>query len=264
MHVLRSLTIAFKIYAVVALLAVLALGMGWVGQAGMRTYGVKGAEMRDSSERAMMGERVTGLINAAVMHSRGIYMATDQAGVRKFGEPLLASLDAMAGTLDTWRALLPAARRAEIDEAARRIHSFVDMRREVVRLAEAGDLAGARTYGDNDANRLDRLALYHEIEALSAANGRETVRLQEDLDRFYRGRVTLMAGLGLAALAVIGLAVLIVRRSVVRPIQVLTEAMQRLARHGQHRDRDRPPESSSPAMLTLPPARWRRSCRSRA
>jgi methyl-accepting chemotaxis protein len=225
---LRGLTVASRLYVLVALLALAAVAMGLLGLHGMRGYGLKVAEMRNASQRAIMGERVNTLVYAAVMDSRRIYMARNQAEAEKFGKPLLASLEAIGKTLGDWKALLPEARRPELAATERDIRDFVVFRRELVRLGEEVGNPTARDYGDNDANRANRSALNREIQALAAANAREISRLSDEADQFYRVELALMAGVALAVLAVIGAAILFVRRGLVRPVATLTEAMRRL------------------------------------
>lgn len=231
MRRLRNLTIASKLHAVIALLAVGAIAMGLLGLHGMRTYGLKVGEMRNASQRAMTGERINGLINGVVMDSRGVYIARDRAEADKFGKPLLASLDAIGKAFDAWKALLPETRRPEMAKAERDVRSFIAYRRELVRLGQESGAAAARDYGDNDANRSNRMALNGEIQALAAANDHEIDRLGNDLDEFSHRELLLMVGLAGAILAAIGVAVLVVRKAIVRPVASMTDMMRRLAAH---------------------------------
>lgn len=64
-----------KIYLVVALLALLTALIGVLGIDAMHTYNDKVYAIDRASARAIVGERVNGLIYAVVMDSRGIYMS---------------------------------------------------------------------------------------------------------------------------------------------------------------------------------------------
>ena len=229
MRRLRHLTIASKIYAVVGALALVAIAMGLLGISAMHMYGQKVLDMRNASQRAMTGERINGLINAVVMDSRGVYMARDRAEVDKFGQPLLAGLEAIGSAFDAWKALLPPDRRPEMEKAERDIRSFITYRRELVRIGQEEGNPAAREYGDNDANRSNRSALNREIQTLARENNREIDRLGAELDAFYHRELMLLAGLGAAALAITGVAVLTLRKRVLRPIADLTAVMRRLA-----------------------------------
>ena len=214
---IRNPGIALKIYALVALLTLVAATMGLLGLHSMRTADRKIAEIQNASQRAMTGERINGLINAVVMDSRGVYMARDQAESDKFGAPLLANLAAIGRAFETWQALMQAGRRPELAVAEDDVRSFIAYRRELVRLGHDSGAPAARIYGDNDVNRLNRMALNKEIVTLSAANGREIGRLSSELDDFFHFELSLMAGLGLAILITIGGAVAVVRSGIVPP-----------------------------------------------
>ncbi len=225
----RHLTIASKVYTVVGLLAASGVVSGAVGLHGMQKYTLQVGEMRNASERAMKGAVINGLINAVVMDSRGVYMARDQAEVDKFSKPMLASLETIHRTFDEWIALLPAPRRPEMQAAIRNIAAFEGSRRELVRLGQEKGAAAAREFGDNDANRRRRQALNIEVVALSDANNKEIARGGVELAQFRQAQTMLMAGAGLAMLAIIVVAIVVVRRSIVRPIAELTTAMHSLA-----------------------------------
>ena len=202
-----------------------------LGLHGMQSYGLKVAAMRNASQRAITGEQINGLIYAAVMDSRGIYMARDRAEAEKFAKPLLASLEAIGKAFDAWKALLPDARRPELAAAEHHVRDFIAFRQELARLGiEVGNPA-ARDYGDNDANRANRSALNREIQALAASNAGEIGRLHNDVDASYAAAMVLMAGVAIAVLAASGVAILFVRNGIVRPVAALTEAMRRLAAH---------------------------------
>src|SRR5689334_2412258 len=134
MKTVGRVTIAAKIYGVVGFLAIVAGVTGWLGVDAMQRYEEKVGSMQRASGRAIHGERVNGLINSVVMDSRGIYMARDRAEAEKYGKPLLAGLKAIEKEMAAWAALLPEARRHELDGAAENVANFIKYRTELVRL----------------------------------------------------------------------------------------------------------------------------------
>ena len=82
MNWLANLKIGPKIYAVVGLLALVAAVIGWMGIEAMRVYSAQVDVISRASTRAVLGERVNGLVLAVVMDSRGIYMSRDAAEVK--------------------------------------------------------------------------------------------------------------------------------------------------------------------------------------
>src|SRR5919201_415214 len=125
---LGRLGIGSKIYATVGFLSVAAAAVGWIGLDGMRTYEAKVEAIRNASSRAVIGEQVNGLINAVVMDSRGVYMSRDKAEAEKFGKPLLANLKRIDERMQDWAALMPAARRGEMDAALKDTKQFIEFR----------------------------------------------------------------------------------------------------------------------------------------
>src|ERR1700690_3536695 len=76
---MRGWGIQGKIYGIVSLLAVVTLLATAVGFSGMQSYHDQVAAMTRASERALLGERIDGLVTAVGMDSRGIYMAGAKA-----------------------------------------------------------------------------------------------------------------------------------------------------------------------------------------
>ncbi|MDB5364405.1 MAG: methyl-accepting chemotaxis protein [Rhodospirillales bacterium] len=233
MHGNRS-SIATRIYAVVALLAVTAAVLGGIGWWAMETYDQRVDEIAAASARAVTGERVNGLINAVVMDSRGEYMSRDAAEAEKFGKPLLANLALIEQRMAEWMKLIPAAERAKYEKLESSARDFVRFRKELVRVATTEGGPASRTYGDNDANRANRQAFNAAVEAAADTNNKIIAQLSEQLDAFrQRTELAMVAIAALGVGAAIGLAMLFVRRGVTQPVKQLTEAMGALA-SGRH------------------------------
>ena len=124
-----------KIYGIVSLLALLTLLATWIGYSGMQSYHGQVAAMARASDRALLGERIDGLVTAVVIDSRGIYMAADKAEAEKFSPALLKNLGRLSELTAQWLALAPADRREQFTSAADKIAEFNRFRTELVRLA---------------------------------------------------------------------------------------------------------------------------------
>ncbi len=225
-----KLRIAGKIYATVTAFVAVALAVAVFGMLALRSYNQASDSMANAADRAILGERLNGLVLAVVMDSRGIYMARSVEEAEKFAKPLLDNLDRLRATLDSWQGLLPQSARGSLDGLAQSTDQFIRFRAELVRIARSGQLAEARAFGDNDANRKTRQELNKAITAAAAANAEEIGRLKQSQQELYSLRqwsfVAILA-LG-AALAVTALR-MVVRRHLVHPIRALTAAMSRLA-----------------------------------
>ncbi|CAA7625640.1 Methyl-accepting chemotaxis protein [Candidatus Terasakiella magnetica] len=196
------LTIKARIFVAVGLVGLAAVAMAIIGIRSMSTYHGHVIEMEATSKRAVIGEKVNGLINAVVMDSRGIYMSRDAKEAEKYAPPILTNVAEIRRLMDEWTMLLPEPQRQNTAAAAARAAEFANFRTELVRLGREVSTAEARLFGDNDVNRANRQALNKEVEALAAANTAHVSEVARGLEGFYTERLQAMiwtAVLGLAA-----------------------------------------------------------------
>ena len=225
-----QLTVKARIFVAVGLVGLAAVAMAMIGIGSMTTYHDHVMDMQNASERAVLGEKVNGLINAVVMDSRGVYMSRDAKEAEKFAPAILANVAEIRRLMDRWIAMLPEAERPAAAAAVARAAEFADFRTELVRLGREVGTAQARVFGDNDANRANRQALNAEIEALAAANGAHVAAVSRDLAGFYSSRLQIMIWTALIGLgAGWGWAAWTAQRRVCGPIARLTATMTRLA-----------------------------------
>jgi len=226
----KNLKVATKIYCVVGFLAVVATAVAALGIDTLRTYSAKVSEMELASGRAVVGERVNGLINAVVMDSRGVYMSRDAGEAEKFAKPMLANLATIQQRMEQWRSLMPQGEQGTLGPALASAEEFVNYRKELVRLAREVGLKEARLYGDNDLNRGNRSRLNDEIETLARLNNRQVSQVAEEIHAFSRVKLLLVAIVsGAGVLLGVALAVILVSMLISRPLRAVTLALQSLA-----------------------------------
>ncbi|CUW41690.1 Methyl-accepting chemotaxis protein [Magnetospirillum sp. XM-1] len=224
------LSLKIRIFAAVGLVGLAAIAMALVGIRSMATYHQHVMEMQGASQRAVIGERVNGLINAVVMDSRGIYMSRDAKEVEKYAPPLLKNVAEINRLMAEWTALVPEAERSAFKPAIEHAAQFAAFRTELVRLGREVGAPQARVFGDNDANRANRQELNKQIEILASANAARVVEVVKGLDDFYESRLQAMVWLAVLGLAAgIGWAAWTAFRRVSQPINRLTETMRDLA-----------------------------------
>src|ERR1700716_3269809 len=221
-------SLAAKLYSIFALIALLTAAIAILSDYNTR----RNAELTEAIETANRGafnvERVNSLVYAVVMESRGVYMSTEPATVKKYGEGLLKYNDEILGVIKDWASIV---RRDDAEQFAvfkKRIEQFVEFRKELVRRGVEINAAAGREWGDNDANRTVRSALNKDLEALArvySERARQIVR-QGDVNRTLALALT---GLGGLALVVVVIGVLIISRSVARPLAVITATIKRVA-----------------------------------
>ncbi len=221
-------SLSIKLYAIFALFALLTAAITALSDFNTR----RGTELTEAIQTASLAalnvERVNSLVYAVVMESRGIYMSTEPAGVKKYGDGLLKFNNQILGVVKNWESIVQADDAQQFAVFKKRIEQFTDFRKELVRRGvEIGHDAG-REWGDNDANRSVRSALNKDLEALSKVYAERSKRIAEQTvaNRQLSFLLTCLGGL---ALVLVGAGVLIISRSVARPLSAITTTIKRVA-----------------------------------
>lgn len=228
-HAIASrLSLAVKLYSVFALFALLTAAITALSDYNTRRNAELTETVETASRAALNVERVNALVYAVVMESRGVYMSAEAADVKKYGDGLLKFNDQILAVVRDWESIVQADDAEQFAGFKQRIQQFVDFRRELVRRGVEIGAAAGREWGDNDANRAVRSALNKDLEALSkvyAERGKRIAR-QGEVNRELAFFLTCLGGL---ALVVVGIGVLIIARSIARPLSLITATIKRVA-----------------------------------
>ena len=104
------LSLAAKLYSIFALFALLTAAIAVLSDYNTR----RGAELTHAIETANLAalnvERVNSLVYAVVMESRGVYMSTEPAVVKKYGDGLLKFNDSILNVVKRWEGDRPGRR----------------------------------------------------------------------------------------------------------------------------------------------------------
>jgi len=223
------LSLAAKLYAIFALIAFLTAAIAVLSHYNSQRN-AELAEMIETASRAALNvETVNSLVYAVVMESRGVYMSAEPATVKKYGEGLLKFNDQILAVVKDWESIV---RTDDADQFAvfkKRIEQFIDFRKELVRRGVEINAAAGREWGDNDANRAVRSALNKDLEALSKVYVERSRQIGRQ-GQTNRTLALLLTSLGGLTLVVVGIGVLIISRSVARPLSAITATIKRVAR----------------------------------
>ena len=222
------LSLAAKLYSIFALFAVLTAAITCLSEYNTRRNAELTEAVATASRAALNVERVNSLVYAVVMESRGVYMSSDPAVVKKFGDGLLKFNDRILEVVKNWQALVQADDAEQFATFKKRIEQFVDFRKELVRRGVEINAAAGREWGDNDANREVRSALTKDLETLSKVYAERSRRLAQQTDTNHL-LAFVLTGLGAFALIVVVIGVLIIARSIARPLSVITSTINRVA-----------------------------------
>jgi methyl-accepting chemotaxis protein len=228
MSIFSRLSLAARLYSIFALFAVLTAAIAILSDYNSR----RGADLTQAIERANFAalnvERVNSLVYAVVMESRGVYMSTDPAVVKKFGDGLLKFNDQILDVVRKWEGIIQADDAAQFATFKKRIEQFVDFRKELVRRANEISPAAGREWGDNDANRAVRSALNGDLEALSKVYAERGAHISADTE-FNRTLSFVLTCLGGLALLLVVAGIVIISRSIARPLSAITATIKRVA-----------------------------------
>jgi methyl-accepting chemotaxis protein len=222
------LSLAAKLYSIFALFALLTAAIAALSDYNARRSAELTHEIETVNLAALNVERVNSLVYAVVMESRGVYMSSEKDVVKKYGDGLLKFNDNILGVVKRWEAIVEADDAAQFATFKKRIEQFVEFRKELVRRANEISPAAGREWGDNDANRSVRSALNKDLEALSkvyAERGKKIAGLAE-VNRELSFVLTCLGGL---ALLLVGIGVVIIARSIARPLSVITATIKQVA-----------------------------------
>jgi methyl-accepting chemotaxis protein len=148
--------------------------------------------------------------------------------VKKYGEGLLKFNERILGVVKDWQTLVQADDAEQFATFKKRIEQFIEFRKELVRRGVEINAAAGREWGDNDANREVRSALNKDLEVLSKVYAERSKRLAEQADANHTLAFVLTC-LGGLMLVLVVMGVLIIARSVARPLSAITETIKRVA-----------------------------------
>jgi PAS domain S-box-containing protein len=223
-----NLRISEKISGIVGLLAIVMTLLVVMSIQTVRLQSEYRRALAASATTAIDIGRVNALIYAIVMESRGIYMSTDPATVRRYADELLRRNRELAGVVAEWEKTADISDEAQFPAFKQRILQFIDFRNELVRRATQISPASGRAWGDNDANRSLRTALNNDIEALAKQLDDRALIVAELADRTQMA-AWYLALLGLCGLLLTALNVIVVRRSVITPLSDIAHATDSIA-----------------------------------
>ena len=223
-----QLSLTTKLYSIFALFAVLVAAITALSDYNSRQNAALTEAVATASRAALNVERVNSLVYAVVMESRGVYMSTEPAVVKKYGDGLLKFNDRILDVVKSWQALVQADDSEQFATFKKRIEQFIEFRKELVRRGVEVSPAAGREWGDNDANRSVRSALNKDLEALSKVYAERSKKLAQQTDANHMMALVLTCLGGLALIVVI-LGVLIIARSIARPLSVITDTIKRVA-----------------------------------
>jgi methyl-accepting chemotaxis protein len=230
MNLFSGASVAARIYAMLAVLAIATIGIGAYAFHAINGYQTRVGELHAANLSAVLNERATGLIYAVVMESRGLYMADATQKAKPFGDNLLKHLGALETTVAKWETVISGNDREAFEVLKQRIGEFVSLRRELVRLATEVSPEAADAAGNTDRARAVRSALSADLTKLAAASDARAENLSVQLAERAAADQTAFIVIVLLGLGVsLAFATVLLRKTILGPIRRVTEATAALS-----------------------------------
>src|SRR6476620_206449 len=96
---ISKLSLAAKLYSIFGLFALLTAAITVLSDYNSRRNAELTEEVATASRAALNVERINSLVYAVVMESRGVYMSSEPATVKKFGDGLLKFNEQILGVV---------------------------------------------------------------------------------------------------------------------------------------------------------------------
>ncbi len=229
MSILRRLSIATKLYAIFALLAIATVALAAVAVVNARHHNALTQEFEAAAQGAKHVERLNGLIYAVAMESRGIYMSPDADQAAPFISGLSQMNERIGDVVTEWRGIVLPGDIDQFETFAGRIKQFQEFRRELARRATETGIAAARKWGDNEGNRADRSVLNSDLEAFGRVYSHRAKHAYAQIDSGIETTAWIMSALSLIAVMLAAMGAYLIRRSVARPLAEITRVTETVA-----------------------------------
>ncbi|MHB2209559.1 methyl-accepting chemotaxis protein [Methylobacterium sp. CM6257] len=223
-----------KLLAFVGACSVTTLVVAGVSVVTLRGFEHSLVRVENASIRALNAANFNRLTAEVTMDSRGVYASADRAEAAKYAAGIRKGLADMDALRAAWAPLVTEAERPLFDAMVHNADAFRSLRSS---LAEAGETISPKAAADlgfNDANRANRKAFQASIDALVSRGRAEMAAIKAETDDLFQARTLLLMGLALAGtLICCAIGLIVGQRQIARPLQAVSDAIQRLSR-GDH------------------------------
>lgn len=231
-----NLKISHKIYGILAVMALVSVGVGGLSLSALNSYHEGVERIVKSSSRALICERVNGLILAVVMDSRGIYLSQSLPEVESYVKPMQANMAELRKVVTQWKDLVGDDDRDIYQPIVLELDHFLEGRAEVIRMGRAdGNGNQAKTFGVSEGQRGARQILNRDmVKAVATYNDNMHANeaLLADLGQQTEQRLIVIALIGILAGYLV--AWFVTRKQITGPLSRLMGRMGSLAQGDLH------------------------------
>ncbi len=229
MAILPKFTIATKLYAIFALLATATMALALVAVVNARRHAVLTEEYEAAFKGAQFVERLTGLIFATRMESRGMFMSNDQAMARSFATDVIKYNDQIGDVVTEWRWTIAPGDAAQFEMLAERLGQFQEFNRALVSQADQIGTRSIQNRGDSDTDRNMRIALSKDLTAFGQLHAHRARHIYAAVNSGIATNAWLTSVIGFFVLLLAGLGCVLMWRAVARPLAEITRVTEAVA-----------------------------------
>jgi len=223
---LRS-SVRLRFQAVSALLLSLIVALTALSVYALQRQAAHRDRLDTAAQGAINAQKADGLIFAAVMESRGVFLSTEPAAVQRASAALLQRNRELAQVVDGWQRGIGAEDQKLFGSVRARIVEFIRTSNELARLAATVGPDAAREWSDSEASRAAQTALHEDLGSLASMYAERSGLLTRTGEDIRLVQLLIMA-LGGLAISVAGLTLFLLKTLLVTPllhIAAATDAM---------------------------------------
>jgi methyl-accepting chemotaxis protein len=229
MRFLPKFTIATKLYAIFTLLATVTAAIAVLAAYNANRHAALTQDYEIAFKGVQAVERITGLLYAAEMEARGLYLAADTNAARGPIMSVTRLADRISRALAEWQAIIGSDDLKRVKPVVERIKQVEAFNRELANLAKSSGSQAARTWGDTSAHSDAHAALLEELEGFSQLYLHRAKYAYAEIDSGISTMAWIMALFVSAALLLAGAGMSMIRVAVARPLAEITRVTEAVA-----------------------------------
>jgi methyl-accepting chemotaxis protein len=229
MSILLRLSIATKLYAIFALLAIATVTLAVLAVVSARQHNILTQRFEAAYQGAQIVERLNGLIYAVRLESRGLLMSSDPAAKAQYAQSVRRYNDRIGDIVTEWRWIVGPADKEQFEAVSERIKAFQEF--NLLLSTEAADVEqkSIRDWSAIEGDNAVRVALNKDLESFAQLYSHRSKHAYTEVNRDIERAawITTLLSIATALLAAVG--ALIIWRSVARPLAHITSVTETVA-----------------------------------
>jgi methyl-accepting chemotaxis protein len=229
MAILPRLSIATKLYAIFALLAIATVILAVTAVIGARHHNALTREFEAAYQGAQNVERLNGLIYAVRLESRGIYMSPDAETAKQHAILLRTYNDRIGDVVTEWQWIVDRQDAPQFETLSDRIKQYQEFTRYLIAKASETELKKSPPATGLEADSSVRAELNKGLEAFGQLYSHRAKRAYAQIDGGIETTAWITSLLSAAAILLAAAGALIIWRNVARPLAQITRITETVA-----------------------------------